>query len=391
MGALVVTMPSVDDATAWLSAGGAQFTSAQTSLNSGFVSDHKDPTPRSVLLDPTPVSTTTSVLDLATPATTDINIDEELPRPVKYDYSKDDFPMPEFQDIEVSQYKAPSPGSLRSPGTQPAGPNAYYTKSAGQAGGKLDMFQQQGWEWPPPGGSVGTDQNAPSLYQGNQEPRKLDTVQTVEDVNKQSLTELRIVAEEFKADALETLNEDAAQQACNVECSVSEYKAKLRQLAELRKMHLSVVNNQVEKSRDQWGVKARFYEADLQSKEIFEQVQHRIATETKKRMDEAKKEVAEQLAAHAQQMMQAKKDEIFERVDGCYDAARAKAKEESGQLFVIQQQQRDALRSEFVARMKDRTKKMQQDEYKEAVDQANNINIRVNLDDEFREYVARRH
>merc|ERR1712196_229474 len=221
--------------------------------------------------------------------------------------------MPEFQDIAVSQYKAPSPDSLPGNTKDCEAVNPYYTRNEDPAG-KLDLFKQQGWQWPPPGGAVGPqDSSAPALYKGTQEARKHDSIQTVEDVNKESLAVLDVVAQDIKENALETLNEDAEQHAHYVECSVSEYKAKLRKLGELRRLHLSVVNSQVEKSKHQWGVKSKFYEADLRSKEIFEEVQHRIATESERRMNEAKKEVAEQLAAHAQQMMQTKKEEIFGR------------------------------------------------------------------------------
>merc|ERR1712046_229821 len=89
-------------------------------------------------------------------------------------------------------------------------------------------------------------------------------------------------------------------------------------------------------------------------------------------------------------MMDAKKAEFFGRVDSWYATARATAKEESAQLFVVQQQQREALRAEFVARMKDRTKQLQAEEYKQAVEKAEGINIRINMDEEFQQYCARR-
>merc|ERR1711865_674749 len=97
-----------------------------------------------------------------------------------------------------------------------------------------------------------------------------------------------------------------------------------------------------------------------------------------------------QLAEHSQSLMEQKKGEIFGRVDSWYATARTRAKEESAQLFVVQQQQRDALRAEFVARTKDHTKRMQAEEYKNAVSKAKSINIRISLDTEFQAYCEKR-
>lgn len=328
-------------------------------------------------------STTGAVLDLETPASIAPTIDQDLPKLVKYEYTKDDFPMPKFQDIEVSQYKAPSPSDYQ------AGPDSYYTKDQ-QPSGKLDLFQQQNWVWPPPEGHHGTDPKAPDIYKGEAEARNLDSVSTLTQVNKESLAVIDREATEIQHEALDQLNQAAADQVAYVEMTTAEYRKKLQTLGEMRRALLSTVVNQAEKQKHQWTVKSRFYEADVESKQIFEEVQRRIADETQRRMDQAKKEVADQLKLHAQQVMQAKKGEVCARVDQIYEDARNKAKEESARLFVVQQQQQDACRDEYIARMKDRTKKLQQQEYEEAVNKAKSINIRINLDDEFRDYCAKR-
>lgn len=335
-------------------------------------------------LDLTRLSATSGSLAVPVDTTAITGIDDSLPKPVKTDYTIDDFPMPQFQDIEVAQYKAPSP-------TQPTSTadNPYYTKESNPSG-KLDLYQQQGWQWPPPGGVVGEDPIAPTLYKGSVEPRKHDSLTTIDDVNRESLAVIDNVANDLHVMALAALDEQAALEVAHVELSVEQYSEKLKSLAEMRRCMLSTVNSQIEKQKHQWGVKTKFYEADVESKRIFEEVQVRIARETQRRMDEAKKEVADQLANHAQSMMEAKKAEFFERVDSWYETARATAKDESATLFVVQQQQREALRAEFVARTKDHTKRLQAEEYKQAVAKAESINIRINLDEEFQQYCAKR-
>merc|ERR1711918_23233 len=126
----------------------------------------------------------------------------------------------------------------------------------------------------------------------------------------ESLAVIDNVASDLRSMALSALDEQAALEVAHVELSVDQYQTKLKALAEMRRSMLRTVTSQVEKQKHQWGVKSKFYQADAESKRIFEEVQVQIAKEAQRRMDEAKKEVADQLAAHSQSMMDAKKAEF---------------------------------------------------------------------------------
>merc|ERR1712167_211726 len=126
--------------------------------------------------------------------------------------------------------------------------------------------------------------------------------------------------------------------------------------AVLRRTFAGTIQGQVARKEHQWAVKKKFYEADLESKQIFEEVQARIKRETQKRMDEAKKEVAQQIQNAAQVAMDNTKAAIQQRVDEQYDAAREGTQKESAQLWAEQLKQKKVLRTEFVGRLKDHKK-----------------------------------
>merc|ERR1711865_18992 len=375
----------VEEANDWLTTGsrGTGFMDNKFDPLAGVIQtpQHEADTPGSSVpkLDLTKLAATGTSLSITN--LHEITIDDNLPKASERDLTIEDFPMPSFQNVDIPHFKAPE--------KEAAANNPYYTVEA-EPSGKLDLYKQQGWQWPPPAGHVGSDPAAPAMGKGMAEARKHDTLDTIDAVNKESLAVIDNVAQDLQVMALTALNEQAAMEVAHVELSVTEDQEKLKALAEMRRCLLSTVNNQVDKQKHQWGVKSKFYQSDVESKRIFEEVQERISTESRRRMDQAKKEVAEQLVEHSQSLMEAKKGEIFGRVDSWYETARATSKEESAQLFVVQQQQKDALRAEFVARMKDHTKRMQAEEFKKAVDKAKSINIRINLDDEFKAYCQKR-
>merc|ERR1711865_252767 len=240
----------VEEANDWLTTGsrGTGFMDNKFDPLAGVIQtpQHEADTPGSAVpkLDLSKLAATGTSLSITN--LHEITIDDNLPKASEQDLTIADFPMPQFQDIEVSTYKAPHQ-ALESV-------NPYYTVEA-EPSGKLDLYKQQGWQWPPQNGDVGDEPAAPSLYKGTTESRRHDTLNSIAAVNKESLAVIDNVAQDLQVMALSALNEQAALEVAHVEMSVAEYQDKLKSLAELRRCMLSAVSSQVEKQKHQWGVK----------------------------------------------------------------------------------------------------------------------------------------
>lgn len=120
----------------------------------------------------------------------------------------------------------------------------------------------------------------------------MDIYSTVESTNASSIEKIGQKAKEVEVGVLERLDALAGKELEVVDMNRREYNKKLTDLAKLRRTFAGVMQGQVARKEHQWAVKTKFYEADVESKRIFSEVQKRIKDETAKRMDEAKEQVA---------------------------------------------------------------------------------------------------
>merc|ERR1712054_712097 len=107
-------------------------------------------------------------------------------------------------------------------------------------------------------------------------------------------------------------------------------------------------------------------------------------------MDEAKKEVAQQIQNAAQAAMDTTKAAIKQRVGEQFEAARDKSRSESAQLWAEQQKQKGVLRAEFVARLQDHKKALIKQDEAKAKSEAELINKKNRLAEEFRVFALKK-
>jgi len=287
-----------------------------------------------------------------------------------------------LKDIEIGGFGSPTGSSWLAQGS--AAPT-----------GKLAVYDQSTWNWPPPGGAapnmhLNVLQKSPRLFDPTQS-RNMDTHKTVETTNESSIVVIDKASSKLETSVLDRLDVAAQAEMGQLEMNRKQYNTKLSEIALLRRTVAGVMEGQVARREHQWKVKQKFYEADVESKRIFEEVQRRIKTETEKRMDEAKKEVAQQIQNAAQAAMDSTKLAIKERVHDQYDHAREKARCESAQLYAQQQQQKGVLRAEFVARLVDHKKALLRQEEEEAKEQAAQITRKNQLAEDFRVFALKHH
>jgi hypothetical protein len=304
-----------------------------------------------------------------------VGIDLDLPTAAKHEsLAKIDTSM-RLRDIEVQGYEAPSSSDWLSGAT--VAPT-----------GKLLVYDQSTWNWPPAGGVERPPESSvfvtsPRLFDPSAS-RNMDTIPTVENTNESSIAKIDDVAKQVESGVLAKLDKLADLEISTAEMSHKQYNAKLNDIAVLRRTFAGVIEGQVHRKEHQWAVKKKFYEADVESKRIFEEVQTRIKRETTKRMDEAKQEVAQQIQTAAQTAMDNSKEAIKQRVSEQYEAAREKTQMESAQLWAEQLKQKEVLRTEFVARLKEHKRDVIRTEEEKAQAEADDIDKKNRLAEEFR-------
>jgi len=224
---------------------------------------------------------------------------------------------------------------------------------------------------------------SPRLYDPTAS-RNMDIFRTVETTNEASIAKIDDVAHQVETGVLAKLDKIADLEMGSLEMTSKQYNGKLNDIALLRRTFAGVIEAQVHRHEHQWAVKQKFYEADVESKRIFEEVQTRIKRETTKRMDEAKKEVAQQIQNGAQQAMEEKKAKIRDKVAVQYDEARERTQFESAQLWAEQLKQKEALRTEFVGRLKEHKKNLIRQEEDKVKAEAAEVHKKNCLAEEFR-------
>ena len=150
----------------------------------------------------------------------------------------------------------------------------------------------------------------------------MDVYSTIETTNASSIAKIDQKAKEVEVGVLARLDQLAEKELEVVDMNRREYNKKLTDVAKLRRTFAGVIQGQVARKQHQWAVKTKFYEADVDSRRIFEEVQQRIKDQTAQRMDEAKQQVAEEIQAAAQRHMDSTKAAIAERVAAQYQEAR---------------------------------------------------------------------
>jgi len=306
-------------------------------------------------------------------ATEEIALD--LPQRVKHEsLTKIDTSM-RLKDIDVAGFEGPSSSDWLS------GASAAPT-------GKLLVYDQSTWHWPPPAGVQRTEEHdilikSPRLYDPSAS-RNMDIFDTVESTNEASIAKIDEKAKQVESGILSKLDQMADLEIGAVEMSQKQYNTKLNDIAVLRRTFAGVIEGQVNRKEHQWAVKKKFYEADVESKRIFEEVQTRIRRETMIRMDEAKQEVALQIQTAAQTAMDNSKEAIRQRVDEQYRTARKQTQMESAQLYAEQLKQKEVLRTEFVARLKEHKKAVIRGEEDKAQAMAEDMYKKNRLQEEFR-------
>jgi len=212
----------------------------------------------------------------------------------------------------------------------------------------------------------------------------MDFYPDVESVNASSIALIDDKAREVELGILSHLDRVADHQTGSVDMSMKQYKSKLNDIALLRRTHAGLMNAQVERNAHQWDVKTKFFEADLESKRIFEEVQKRIKAETAKRLDDAKEEVALQIQNAAQSAMDSTKQAVKSRVQEKFMVAKERTHNETAQIWAEQQKQKHIQREEFKKRLEEHKVALIKAEVREEEKFAADVNKKKTLSEEFR-------